>query len=95
MDSNEGGVDVIEIHLASCLEFVDVIQEAECKRSAWLLQRRRKPPHAKKLDARRKLFSGLPTVAVMNANSCDPRNVEESEVHGNGRHCAAFTDMVT
>lgn len=74
---------------------MNVIQEAEGERGAWLPQCCREPPHAKKLDARRELFSRFPAVAVMNANGCNSRDVEEGEVYGIGRHCAAFVETVT
>ena len=94
MDRDEGCVDVIEVNLASGLEFVEEIQKTERKCSARLFQCCRKPSHAKKLNTRWLLSSRLPAVAVADADSRNARNVKEGEVYSGGRHCTDFTDMV-
>ena len=81
MDRNQGCIDVVEVHLALCLEFVDVIQESERECSARLFQRCGKPPHTKKLHTRRLLLSGFSTVAVVNANGGDTGDVKEGEIY--------------
>jgi hypothetical protein len=94
VDRNQGRIDIIEVHLALGLEFVDVIQEAECERGAWLFQCCGKPSHTKELDTRRFLFSRLSTVAVSDTNGRDTGDVEESKIYGSGRGSTTFADMM-
>ena len=94
-DRDEGRIKIIKVNLASGLEFVEEIEEAKCKSSARLFQRRRKQPHAEKLYTRWMLLPRFPAVAIANANSCDARNVEEGEIDGGGRPCAALAGRMT
>ena len=95
MDGGQGCVDVVQVNLASGLKFVEVIQEVECERGAWLFQRCGKPSYMEELDTRWSLLSRFPTVAVVNANSGNTRNIEEGEIHGRGRLPTCFTNMMT
>jgi len=94
VDRVQGCVDIVEVYLALGLEFVDVIQEAECECGAWVFQCCRKPPHMKKLNTRRRLRSRLPTVAVVDANDCDTRNVKEDEINSDGGCRTTFTNAM-
>lgn len=95
MDGGQGCIDVIQVNLAPGLKLVEVIQEAKCESGAWLFQRCGKPSYAEKLSTRWSLLSRFPTVAVVNANSGNTRNIEEGEIHGGGRFLAGFTHTMT
>ena len=95
MYGDQGCIYVVEVHFALCLEFVDVVQESERERSARLFQCCRKPPHTKKLDARWLLLSRFSTVAVVDANGHDTRDVKEGEIYRGRRPRAAFANAMT
>ena len=82
-------VEIVEIHLASGLEFVEVIEEAECKHCARLPSCCRKPVNVEKLEARGDIrFSA---VAVLDADSSHARDVKESKLKGAGWHRTKFS----
>jgi hypothetical protein len=95
MNGDQGCIDVVKVDLAAGLELVEEIQKAKCEGGAWLFQRCRKPPHTKELNTRCLLFSRFPTVAVVDANGCSARNVEEGEIYSGRRSCTAFADAMT
>jgi len=47
------------------------------------------------LDTRWFLPFGLPTIAVLNANSCNAGDIEEDEIDRRGRPCTAFAIVMT
>ena len=75
-------MEIVEIELASGLEFVKVVKEGERERCAWLPNGCRKPVNVEKLAARRDVR--FAAVTVLDADALHARHVEDSKLKGAG-----------
>ena len=75
-------MEIVEIELASGLEFVKIVEEGEHERCAWLSNGCRKPINVEKLVARRDVR--FAAVAVLDTDVLHTRHVEDSKLEGVG-----------
>jgi len=91
-NGDKGVIHIIQADLASCLEFVNVVEQPEGKRGTWFFPRCREPLHMHKLSTAKSGGAISGTETVGDTEGMNTGEIEESELGWGRWYLAAFTD---